>query len=76
MVRRGEITREKALQLYRDDNILEKSDKYSEILKFLDLSDKDLENIIKVTPLKYEKYTSKMNKLFERMMKIKRIISN
>ena len=68
MVRRGEITREKASELYRTDHIMDKPANYQTILDMLNLTEKDMEDVLKVKPLKYERYVSKANKLFKKLM--------
>jgi hypothetical protein len=74
MVRRGEITREKASDLYLSDSVMEKPANYQEILDMLDIDEKDMDNVLKIKPLKYEKHTSKANKLYVKLMKfVKRI---
>lgn len=74
MVRRGEITRKKAEELYNSDNVMNKVANYQEILSMLDIDEKDMESILRVKPLKYEKYVSKANILFAKLMKIKKKI--
>lgn len=64
MIRRKEITREKAVRLYNADKVEEKPSNYSEVLKHLDLTDKDIEQAVSYIPLFYERYTSKMNRLY------------
>jgi Predicted ATPase of the PP-loop superfamily implicated in cell cycle control len=70
MIRRGEITREKALAMYTADNILKKPPVYSTILGTLDVSDNDMEKVMKIKPLKYERHVSMANKLFFLLMKL------
>ena len=70
MVRRGELTREKAVGLYHADRIMEKPANYQDVLDRLALDEKDMEDVLKIKPLKYEKHISKANKLFSRMMKL------
>lgn len=76
MIRRNEISRKKALELYTADNIFEKPENYIEILRRLNLTEDDLEKIIAIPPLKFEKYTSMMNMLFTGLMQVKQRISN
>jgi len=40
----------------------------------LDLNDEQLDVIVNIPPLKYEKHTSKMNRLFAILMKLKKCI--
>lgn len=70
MVRRGEITREKAQMMYQTDRIAEKPANYQQILNLLDLNENDMENILKIKPLKYERYVSLSNKYFTKLMKL------
>jgi len=72
MVRRGEITREKAFDLYQSDKIMDKPANYQYLLDVLDIDEKDMEAVLKIKPLKYEKYISKANILFAKLMKIVR----
>lgn len=74
MVRRGEITREKALELYETDKIDEKPENYNEILKLFNISEEQMNEIREIKPLKYEKYTSKFDKLFLYFVKLKQRI--
>ena len=69
MVRRGEITKQKASELYNADKIMDKPANYQDILDRLDIDEKDMEGVLKIKPLKYEKYISKANKLFIKLMK-------
>ena len=69
MVRRGEITREKALAMYTSDNIPEKPAVYRKILDMLDVDDEDMRKVLKIRPLKYERYVSKANKMYFWLMK-------
>ena len=69
MIRRSEITREKALAMYKSDSIAEKPANYRQILDLLDIEDSDMEHVLKIKPLKYERHVSKANKLFFRLMK-------
>jgi hypothetical protein len=70
MVRRGEITREKASDLYRSDRVMNKPANYQDILAILGMDEKDMEGVLKIKPLKYEKHLSKVNRLYMRIMKI------
>lgn len=72
MVRRGEITREKAEALYHADHVGSKPGNYDEILSYLNITDDEMKEALSVVkPLKYEKYTSVANKLFAKLMKLK-----
>jgi len=69
MVRRGEITKEKAADLYHADHIIDKPANYQDILDILDINETEIEDVFKIKPLKYEKYISKANKLYIKLMK-------
>jgi len=71
MIRRKEISREKALDLYIKDNITSLPKNYMEVLDYLKISENELQEIIKIPKLKYEKYTSSLNKLFTILMRFK-----
>jgi tRNA(Ile)-lysidine synthase TilS/MesJ len=71
MIRRDEITKEKALEMYSLDNISDLPNNYKTILNILELEEKDINTIINNTPLKYEKHISKTNKIFAKLMKLK-----
>ena len=70
MIRRDEITREKALAMYKADNIAEKPANYKQMLEFFDITGADMEDVYKIKPLKYERHVSLANKLFFRLMKL------
>jgi len=70
MVRRGEITREKALSMYDSDKLWEKPANYPQILEHLAIDEKDMEKVLKIKPLKYERHVSVANKLYARLMKL------
>ena len=76
MVRRNEVTREKALELYRADDIESKPSNYRDVLHHLGLKEEDLQTITNNTPLKFESHTSRMNRLFARIMKLKQSSGN
>ena len=76
MIRRNEINREKALELYSADNISVKPENYQNVLTHLNLTENDLDKISMIPPLKFEKHISKMNILFSGLMKIKQRINN
>lgn len=70
MVRRHEITREKASALYASDKVHEKPANYQQILDILKIEDKDMEEVLKIKPLKYEDHVSLENKLFIKFVKL------
>lgn len=75
MVRSGEISREKALEMFEADKVGQKPGNYSQILELFDISEAQMNDILKIKPLKYEKYTSRINKLFLYFVKLKQKIS-
>jgi len=74
MVRTGEVSRDKAVEMYNADLVDEKPSNYNEILNLFNLCDSDMENIVRLKPLQYEKYTSKINKFFLSLVRIKQKI--
>lgn len=71
MIRNGEITREKGSFMFANDKVDSKPANTEEVLNYLGLTDKDLDAITQIQPMKYENHTSKMNRLFAFLMKIK-----
>lgn len=69
MVRRGEISREKALAMYEADEMPEKPANYQQILELLNVKEEDMESVLKIKPLKYEAHISLANKWFIKLMK-------
>ncbi len=76
MIRNNEISRDHAVELYKEDNIESLPKNYLDVLDYLDLSSKDLERIISIKPLKYEKHTSKLNRLYLFLVRIINHIQN
>lgn len=76
MVRRNEISREKALALYSADNIESLPANYQKVLDYLQITREELHAVEKTPPLKYENRTSKADKVFAGLMKLKSAISN
>jgi len=70
MVRRGEITRVKAIEMHHTDRIMDKPANYQDIITMLDVTEKDMETVLNIKPLKYEKHVSKVNKLYVKLMKL------
>jgi hypothetical protein len=70
MVRRNEIDREKAMQLYNNDHINNKPDNYRDVLNTLNLREDDLDKILRNYPLKYKNRTSKIDEIFRFLMKL------
>ena len=64
MVRRGEISRDKAFQLFTDDNLMELPACTEKAREYLALDDQALAAVLRTEPLKFEKHTSIMNRLF------------
>ena len=71
MIRRDEITREEGARMLAADRVNQKPANAQEVLNHLGLTEKNLDSIVKIPPLKYEKHTSKINRLFTVMMKLK-----
>ena len=72
MIRNGEITREKGVSMFANDRIDSKPANTEVVLSYLGLTDKDLDSITQIQRMLYEKYTSKINRLFSYLMKLKR----
>ena len=71
MIRNEEITKEKGVTMFANDKIDSKPANTEMVLNYLGITDKDLDAISQIQPMKYEKYTSKMNRIFAYLMKIK-----
>ena len=69
MVRRGDITRDKAAEMYASDNVSAKPANYQQILELLEIDEKEMQEVLKIKPLKYERHVSQANKWFARLMK-------
>ena len=66
MIRRKEITRENAEELYRKDNMDSLPENYNGIINYLGISEEELmSKIIKIQPLKYQDKISYLNKWFK-----------
>lgn len=66
MIRRKEITRENAEELYRKDNMDSLPENYNGIINYLGISEEELmSKIIKIQPLKYQNKISHLNKWFK-----------
>lgn len=74
MVRKNEVTRQKAFDLYLADRIEIKPENYNKVLQHLNIPADKLDDLINIPPLKYEKYISVMNRIFTKMMKIRQSI--
>ena len=71
LVRRNEITREQALNLLEQDRLWEMPAGVEPVLDYLGVEKDDLPGILAYPPLKYERYTSRVNRLFGRIKKMK-----
>lgn len=71
MVRRDEVSRDKAIEMYNSDLVENKPSNYNEILQLLKLSEQDMDKVIHLKPLQFEKYTSKINKAFLYFVRLK-----
>ncbi len=76
MIRRNEITREKAIEMYNADCIEEKPSNYNEILHILNVTEAEMESVLRLKPLQFENHTSKMNKIFISFVKLKQKLHN
>lgn len=74
MVRNDEISRAHALELYENDKIDQPPENYIEILNYLGLNKKDLDQILSYRPLMYEDYLSRMNRIYQWLAKFKRFL--
>jgi len=71
MIRRNEITRDHALKMMADDNLWELPGNVDHVMEYLDVKEEGLADVFNYKPLTYEKYTSKMNRLFGMMKRVK-----
>jgi hypothetical protein len=71
MVRRGEITREKALQMFQGDELWKRPAGTHEMMEYLGVTEEDLKPILAYKPLQYENHISGMNRLFALMKQMK-----
>jgi hypothetical protein len=71
MIRRGEITRDHALQMFKDDNLWQIPANVDPVMEYLDVTEEGLAGIFAYKPLTYEKYNSRMNRLFGMIKQIK-----
>ncbi len=71
MIRRGEITRDHALQMFGDDNLGQIPANVNQVMEYLDVTEESLPGIFAYKPLTYEKNTSGMNRLFGMIKKVK-----
>ncbi len=75
MIRKGEISKQKAEELYKKDNIDSLPDNYKEVLDFLDISEKEMKQALNYKPLQYEKHISTVNRIFAKIIKVKKACS-
>ncbi|MFH2094507.1 MAG: hypothetical protein ABIJ16_02310 [Bacteroidota bacterium] len=71
MIRRKEISREKALGYYEADNISAFPENMKDVMQYLHIDTTELEKIFNIKPLLFEKYTSRWNRLFEKLKRLK-----
>lgn len=74
MIRKSEISREKAIKMYSEDNITSLPKNYKTILDFLNINEDDLEKVLQIPPLKYENCTSRTDKFCLKLVKLKKKI--
>ncbi|MDR2011277.1 MAG: hypothetical protein LBQ22_12435 [Bacteroidales bacterium] len=75
MIRKNEITREHALQMYTEDKIDSLPENCQYIFNELGITEEDLNHVIEIPPLKYEKHTSRINSIFLKFVKAKKKLS-
>jgi hypothetical protein len=63
------VSREEAIRLFNIDKTDERPANYSQVLEHLGLTNDDIEKAITYKPLFYEKYTSKVNRLYTYLVK-------
>jgi hypothetical protein len=76
MIRRGEITREHAMKMLQDDNLWEMPANAEPVMEYLGVTSEELPGIYAYKPMTYEKYTSRMNRLFGTLKKAKEQITS
>jgi hypothetical protein len=69
MIRRGEVSRETALEMYGKDAVESIPEGMDRLLTYLKINDQDLKLILQTEPLKYERQTSFSNRIFAMVMK-------
>ncbi|OQX78105.1 MAG: hypothetical protein B6D61_06200 [Bacteroidetes bacterium 4484_249] len=70
MIRNKEISREQALDIYKNDNLQNKPVNIEFVKNSLSLSDEDIQTIVSIKPLAYEDKVSKANIVFGKLRKI------
>ena len=71
MVRRNEITREQANELYLADSVNHKPSNYKQVLNHMGIREEELSTVENLKPLIYENKTSRIDKLFLSIVRIK-----
>lgn len=72
MIRKNELSRDEALKLFELDQVYQIPQNYQQILAQLNCTDDDLPKILSYQALKYEDKVSRMNRIFARLMQVKR----
>jgi PP-loop superfamily ATP-utilizing enzyme len=67
MVRIGELTREKAIEIHETDKAATEPENFEKVLNSLKITRKDLDAVFLIDSNKYSKYVSKANLVFEKM---------
>ncbi|MBN2682860.1 MAG: hypothetical protein JXR58_10155 [Bacteroidales bacterium] len=76
MIRKGEISRDYAENLFEADSINSLPSNWKTIMDNLHIDYNDLDKILSNKPLKFEKNISKSNRVFEILVKMKRRLRN
>ena len=76
MIRRGEITRDHALKMLTDDNLWEMPPNVDPVMEYLGVTKEELPDIFAYKPMTYEKHTSKMNRIFGMVKKVKEQVTS
>jgi hypothetical protein len=74
MIRRGEITREHALEMLESDHLWVMPANVEPVMDYLGVTKDDLPGIFAYKPMTYEKHTSRMNRLFGMVKKAKEML--
>ncbi len=67
MIRIGEMTREKAMEIHLKDEVGKEPENFQKVMDALKLKREDLEAVFKIDPGKYSKYVTKANVIFEKI---------
>ena len=71
MVRRGEISRDHAMQMLQDDKLWEMPANVEPVMDYLGVTNDELAGIFGYKPMTYENHTSRTNRLFGLIKKVK-----